>query len=73
MQKQQMNSTLVVETTHRKTENCAPLATYFFFFDVHRKIIISTTIVLNDFCFCILNIQPPSIMSINKSTWCENK
>ena len=58
MQKQQMNSTLVVETTHRKTENCAPLAT--FFFDVHRKIIISTTIVLNDFCFGILNIQLPS-------------
>ena len=31
-----------------------------FFFDVHRKIIISTTIVLNDFCFGILNIQLPS-------------
>ena len=33
MQRQQMNSTLVVvETTHRKTENCAPLATFFFMF-----------------------------------------
>ena len=60
--KQCRNSSWIVPSSSKQHTGKRKIALHWllFFFDVHRKIIISTTIVLNDFCFGILNIQLPS-------------